>query len=951
MDMSLRRSVSCAPVPFDVDQAARILATLPEDLNYDAMRSLARGVAGSSPFLGTLLESQGAWIAAVVDHACDSVLGDLISDVRHSIADADWSTLLRSLRVARARAALYIALCDLGGVWDLHKVTRELSDVASGLTEMALRWIIQKEVRRGKIPGASEPDVETAAGLFIIAMGKMGARELNYSSDIDLICLFNADRFAFNDQGDARARFIYVIRQFVKALSERTEDGYVFRTDLRLRPRPSTTPVCMSMGAAERYYAEDGRTWERAAHIKARPVAGDMEAGRRYLRNLEPFIWRSSLDFAAIEDIEDIVRKIRIQKGHFSPSAIPGCDIKLSPGGIREIELFVQTRQLIMGGRLPVLREPSTCGALSALRDEGVIDADTCETLTQIYMEHRTTEHRLQMIHDKQTQTIPLDAESRSRIAALDGWADRQAWEDGVAARLKTVHHATESFFDAGTRMRLQPETVDLNPERFRKRAFENPEEIARMVQRWRRGDIAATNSERTQRLYLLLEADILDVLERADNPELAFGKFDMFMSGLSSGLHVFSMFRAHPHLLKRVIEIFVTAPRLADLLGRWTQTLDAHFEEDFLRDIPSQSWLAADLHIRIGETENYERMLEITRTWAREVRFRAAVHVLTGRLDDVEAGEAFSVIAEATLEILIPRVIEKFAARYGPVPGRGLAVIAMGKLGTREMTAQSDLDLIVVYDAEGDHARNGALSSSTYYSRLTRSLISALTVDTIEGRLYSVDMRLRPSGRKGPVAVSLASFDSHQTKYAWVWEHLALMRGRVLFGSTDLVSEINAIIHKSLLNRVGDQRVMDEAREMRQKLIVAHRAERENNWAFKHTAGGLMEIEFMAQTFGLFNGLGFGMSPRDILKEISDVGEMTRDRQRDLNRAIRLQSRLQHIDCVALKHVDQSIEIGERLRTVMVEATEVTDFETLIENLRVEQQNAASICAEAFAH
>jgi len=951
MTTGLAQGVSRAPIPFDPDHAADVVSALSGDLTRDALGALLRGAAGSSPFLAKLLKSHGAWLAEVSGVASEDVLDGLVAKARESAEAADWQGLLRALRVARARAALFIALCDLGGAWDLGRVTRGLSDIADGLTETALRWILAQEIARGKLPGMDEGDAANGAGLSILAMGKMGARELNYSSDIDLICLFDQDRFEPEWQGAARARHIHAIRRLVKALSEWTSDGYVFRVDLRLRPSPSTTPVCMGMGAARDYYATAGRTWERAAHIKARPAAGDLDAGRAYLRGLASFIWRRPLDFAAIEDIEGILRKIRVKKGHFTPAAVPGCDIKLSPGGIREIELFAQTRQLIMAGRLPGLREPTTLGALAALRDEGMIDADMCENLSRSYIAHRTVEHRLQMIGDRQTQTVPADPEARARVAALDGWSDMQAWEAAIAGRLATVHRIVEGFFDAGSRDPVAPPEVPLDGRNVAALGFADAPEVRRKVHRWRTGGIAATGSDRARRLYATLEPELLRLLGQADSPDAALAGFDRFLSGLSAGVPIFSLFKANRHLLERLVDIFAAAPRLAGLLGRRPQIIDALLEDDFFRELPDRDWLEADLRIRIGDTDHYESVLETARIWAHEVRFRVAVQVLLGKVREVETGEAFSRVAETILDALVPLVVERFASKHGPPPGRGMAVIAMGRLGTREMTARSDLDLIAVYDADGADPPDGApaLSPPAYYSRLTRSLITALTADTAEGRLYPVDMRLRPSGRQGPVAVSLAAFEDHQIRHAWVWEHLALMRGRVVAGDAALAADIGKIIGTALSNRRGDARVMEEARAMRGKLMAAHRAERGNPWALKHAAGGLMEIEFLAQTGGLLHGVGFGRPARDILGPLADIGWIGAEEARDLARALRLQSRLQQIDCVALERPNHSPDTGARLRRVMVEAGGVPDFDALSETLRAAQGKAASTCARVF--
>ena len=947
MTENLVNCISRAPVSYDRSRADDVIRGLPHPLCSGALGELVHGAAGSSPFLARLLECHGAWLAEVSTQPLSETLDDLFYVHGESGECEDWSDLLFALRQAKARASLLIALADLGGAWDLQRVTCVLSDLAEILSGTALQWLVTKEISQRRIPGMSKDDIHSGAGICVIGMGKLGARELNYSSDIDLICLFDQSRLNTSDQDEARARYIHITRQLVKALSQRTPQGFVFRTDLRLRPAPSTTALCMSMRAAEHYYQTIGRTWERAAHIKARPVAGDIAAGRAYLRCLSSFVWRQDLDFAAIEDIEDILRKIRVKVGRFQPSAIPGYDIKLGPGGIREIELFTQTRQLIMGGRLPVLRDPTTLGALAALRDEGVVGAEMCATLSEAYVAHRTVEHRLQMVQDMQTQTIPMSEEARARVAALDGWSDPNAWEIKIAERLATVHGVTNSFFDVESRLPTAPPDVRICSQSLVSRGFMEPDIVSQILHRWRSGGIAATSSSRARLLYASLEADLLEMFGKAYCPDEAIAEFDRFLSGLPRSVQVFSLFKANRHLLQFVINVLATAPCLAAQLGREPQTLNAIFAEDFFEKPPSKDWLEADMHIWLGETSDYERVLEITRRWARELKFRVGIQVLLGMIDEVTAGAAFSDIAETSLCSLIPFVIRDFASRNGEPPGRGMAVVAMSKLGTREMTARSDLDLITIYDAGGAKSseNRSALPPSTYYSRLTRSLISAITTLTSEGQLYSVDMRLRPSSHQGPTTVSIDSFEHYQTRQARVWEHLALNRARLIFGEESLVADTRQIIRAALAGRRGDPRVLEEAREMRARLLSAHRRERNQIWSIKHADGGLMEIEFLTQTGSLFHGLDQGCQAREVLAPLAATGWIEPVESCDLFDALRLQTHLQHIDCVALEQPSDLMEGSKTLCQTMAKITESTDFGVLTRKLQNAQSTAATIC------
>jgi len=943
--------ITAAPIPFDRDRAVDVLAGLPAELRAGPLGDLLRGTAGSSTFLGSLIERHGGWLAEIANAPPEQVMAALIGSLAPEGPGAapDLRALGSHLRLVKARAALLIGLADLGGIWGLTEVTGALSDLADAALQTASACLLAQEIRKGRLPGLTEADLATGAGYLVVAMGKHGARELNYSSDIDLICLFDQDRFDPADFAEAKARYIHVTRQLVRLIGEATDEGYVFRVDLRLRPSPSTTPVCLAAEAAERYYESVGRTWERAAHIKARPAAGDMAAGAAYLEALTPFVWRRYLDFAAIEDTHEMLRKIQAQKGRFHPGAIPGSDIKLGPGGIREIEFFAQTRQLICGGRDPRLRVPSTLGALAALAETGWVEGETTELLSADYVAHRTLEHRLQMMEDAQTQIFPKAEEARGRLAALCGWSDRAAFERDVAERLARVHATAEEFFTPETDQRTET-AAEIGEARLAQVGFRRPADAARLLERWRGANMPATRSARARALFRGLEPLIIDKLAAAGSPDEAMIQFDRFLSGLPGGVQVFSLFTANPHLLDLIVEICAAAPRLAVHLGREPQALDAVLDRGFFDPLPDAATLTGELEAWLQGETDYEAVLDGVRRWAREQSFRAGVQVLRGLGDVAEAGLAFSAIAEAALAVLLPRVIGEFARRHGPPPGRGMAVVAMGKLGSGEMTESSDLDLITVYDAEGADASEGRrpLPPQTYYPRLTQALVGALTAPTAEGRLYEVDMRLRPSGRQGPVATSLRAFDRYQSEQAWVWEHLALTRARVVAGPSELGTDVAATIRTVLAARKRDARVLDEAREMRARLLDAHARERRNPWALKHVAGGLMEIEFLAQTGMLYHGLACRKAG-EALPLLAEAGWIGTDEAAVLAEALALMQQLQQIERVALENPIDPETAGNGLRRAMARACGAADFPALEARLAALQADAAAVCTRVF--
>ncbi len=698
-----------------------------------------------------------------------------------------------------------------------------------------MKYLVQTEIRRGKLPEEAGGNPDECAGIFVLAMGKMGAGELNYSSDIDLICLFDETRFDPDDYHDVRAAFIRVTRKMAAILSDVRDGGYVFRTDLRLRPDASVTPVCLSMEAAERYYESVGRTWERAAYIKARVCAGDKVAGARFLATLKPFVWRKHLDFAAIQDAHDMRLKIRNHKGLHGPLVLEGHNMKLGRGGIREIEFFTQTRQLIAGGRDESLRARGTRAGLDSLTHADWIPQDTATQLYDHYRYHREVEHRLQMINDTQTQTLPRDAEGFARLAAFMG-QDVATLRRDLTTRIEAVHALTEGFFAPD-----EPTNTD------------GSDWGADVTSRWH--SYPALRSARASEIFARLKPDMLRRLQQAAKPDEALAQFDGFLAGLPAGVQLFSLFEANPKLTKLIVDICATAPALAQHLSRHSGVLDAVIGGAFFSPWPQLDGLRSELCAQLAATDDYETQLLTARRWAKEWHFRVGVHYLRGLISADEAGAQYADLAEAVVCALWPVVVADFARKHGAMPGRGGALIAMGSLGVRRLTATSDLDLIMIYDAGDVEVSDGRrpLAARVYFARLTQALVTALTAPMAEGRLYEVDMRLRPSGRQGPVATSLDAFKDYQKTQAWTWEHLALTRARVITGNGDLSTEIEAFRQSLLRAKSKGTTVWADVADMRGRIAGAKPVFSDGE--AKIGAGRLQDIELFAQSVALMSG------------------------------------------------------------------------------------------------
>ena len=911
--------VISAPIAYDVARGQDALAPfmgLPQNL-----LDLIMGTAGCSPYLEGSITREADWLREVHNQPLADVFFNILQ-----IEGDSFQTLSDNLRIAKRRAALLIALADLGGIWSLKQVTKALTDLADTAVQKALEFLVGAEISRGKLPGCTTADIPQAAGMVALAMGKMGADELNYSSDIDLIMLFDESRFPAENYAELRAGFIRITKRMVKLLSENTAQGYVFRTDLRLRPDPSVTPVCVSMEAAERYYESVGRTWERAAFIKARPCAGAIDAGWNFLERLRPFIWRKHLDFAAIEDAHDMRLRIREHKGLHGPIVIAGHNMKLGRGGIREIEFFAQTRQVIVGGRDPDLRSRETVQALNDLNRKGWIEQDDCKNLITAYEHHRMIEHRIQMIDDAQTHIMPKDVAKRDRLAAFCGFETRKDFETEIIARLEMVHQITERFFASD---------ADEPDKPLAEYGFRDVGAVQAMMDKWQ--DYPALRSSRAQRIFARLQPVLLAKLSAASNPNEALIHFDAFLARLPAGVQVFSLFDANPELLDLLVDICTTAPELARYLGQNARVLDFVLGQEFFQPLPDLAELQADLAGLVNAATDYERVLDTARIWVHEQRFRIGVHLLRGISNADEASGAYSDVAEACLRVLWDAVIDQFSTRYGRPPGKGAAVIAMGKLGSREMTVTSDLDLIVIYDAEGIEMSDGPrlLGIKPYYARLTQAFVSALTVATAKGTLYKVDMRLRPSGRSGPVATSLSGFIEYQKTEAWVWEHMALLRARVVAGSDSVMGATKSAITEVLALPHNQDKVLLAVQEMRTRLANAKAKDAANPWEVKFGDGRLMDMELLLQAGMLINGIQSIRRPADMARELAKAGWLSSVEAQQIIAALKLYSILQQIGRLAVEGGFTPEKAGRGVMALVLKATGKTDIEALLDALQ----------------
>ena len=818
-------------------------------------RALLAAMFGNSPFLASAAVAEWRFLTEAVDSGADAAFDRILAATVAQESGENRAALMRRLRLARRRAALLAAAADLSGAWPLERQMAALSRFAEAALQAALRHLLGDAAAAGLVDLPDPRDPEAGCAFFILAMGKLGAGELNYSSDIDLILLYDSATAPVRARDGAQAFFVRLARELVRILDERTGDGYVFRTDLRLRPDPRSTPLAMSVAAALTYYESVGQNWERAALIKARPVSGDRTAAARFLAELTPFIWRKHLDFAAIEDIHSIKRQIQAHRGG-GRIAIAGHDIKLGRGGIREIEFFAQTQQLIWGGRLRELRVRDTCTALRRLAAARRIDREAAEALIADYRFLRRVEHRLQMIDDQQTHRLPADPAGLAHLAAFLGYADAAAFVAELRGHLVSVERHYAELFETAPSLSGPGNLVftgaDDDPETLATIArlgFADPPAVAAAVRDWHHGRIRATRSQRAREILTELVPELLRIFGATAHPHAALHHFDRFLAQLPAGVQLFSLFHANPGLLALVADIMAEAPLLAESLAQRPALLDAMLTAEFGEALPPRAGLAADLAALLAGARDFEDTLDLLRRWAGERRFQIGVQLLQRRLDGENAGAALADIAETVLAALVPAVAADFARLHGAVPGGRFAVIAMGRLGSREMSLSSDLDLILVYEVPpGSEVSDGArpLPASLYYARLSQRLIGAITAPTAEGRLYEVDMRLRPSGESGPIATEIGAFARYQRDEAWTWEHMALTRARPVAGDAELFARVEAAIAAALTARRDPARLAAEVAAMRQRVAAAH--PRPAPWDLRNRRGGLVDLEFAVQ-------------------------------------------------------------------------------------------------------
>jgi glutamate-ammonia-ligase adenylyltransferase len=761
---------------------------------------------------------------------------DFVGDALVGVADVE--TLKRTVRRVRNLAMLHVIWRDLNGRAPLAETTGALSRLADQLIDAALarlhEWAVAED-------GAPLDDVGTPQRLVVVALGKLGAGELNLSSDVDLLFAYRQDGETRGGRRNNRHFFTRLAQKVIQVIDSITEDGFVFRVDVRLRPYGDSGALVWPFDAIERYYEEQGRDWERYAWIRARACAGDRAAGRRLIADLRPFVFRRYLDFGAIQSLREMKRRIDTERG----GAAVRDDVKLGPGGIREIEFSAQMRQLIWGGRQLALQCTDVVQTLRTLADHGLLTRDVADRLAEAYVFLRNVEHRLQAVRDEQTQLLPSDALGRARIAFAMGYPDYAALQRALDAHRAVVATAFESSIEGDTAdpderwaAPWRQNDVRTLAQQLGTAGLGDVESLTILLERLRTArDRPWVGAESRARLDSLVPR-VLAEIEKTARPDLTLERIVPLLEATVRRSAYYVLLLENPAALTLLVEICGASRWLADELARRPVLLDELLDPSLLYTVADIEALRADLEarMRFAAAPAEEAELEVLRSFKETHQFRVAACEVRGILALMNVSDYLTFLAEVILQEALELAWRRTAADDATAPPRKFAIIGFGKLGGLELGPGSDLDLVFVHDLDAEHNR--------FLHRMVRRLLHILSTRTHSGALYDIDTRLRPSGQKGTIVSSLAAFEQYQQRDAWVWEQQALVRARPVAGDAEVCAAFDRI-RREVLCRPRDRVQLRAAIvDMRKRIGESASA----GVDLKRQAGGIVDIEFMVQ-------------------------------------------------------------------------------------------------------
>ena len=793
---------------------------------------------------------------------------EFLFEMEHACDDA---SAMRAIRRWRSRSCLTVALSDLAGLCDTVTQMAWLSRAADTALSSSLAFLINLAVARGKINPVENSML--GCGWSIIALGKLGAEELNYSSDVDLLILHDLATAPLA-QEQVQPFYVGLTRDLVRLLSAASADGIGWRVDLRLRPDPGATAVSIDVDAAISYYESLARTWERAAFIRARPVAGDVQMAKRFLSQIQPFIWRRTLDYTVMDDMKAMLRRSPQSNGWL------GYNLKIGKNGIRQIEFFTHVLQLVAGGREAELRQHQTAAALCALAKFDWITPNQADSLITAYKQLRRTEHRIQMIADSQTHSLPRSQPELAHFANFMGHAQTTELCAALAKVQDTIAlNATHEILHSPVDQAVSSEHILLDDYDtlvawLSENGFARPHDVADTLSGWMAGRIAATRSERARVILNRLMPEILMQFATASAPDDIFAALAQFIEGLPASVQIFSLLEYNPQLTRLLCDMLVLSPQICDRLRRYPALFDLLLYREFFAPIETTSDLKKIFHQKIGGLP-VELALDQIKILVRELKFRAQVQTLSFATDTDQLETSLTSIAEAAIDSVLTLALSDIVRRYGEINAK-ISILALGRLGVKQLTAGSDLDLLIVYDAGPECFSHGqrTLAAANYVLRLAQTMVSWISTPTAEGTLYDVDLRLRPEGKAGAIATSIDRLATYFNRDAWIWEKQALTKARPIAGDVSLCKKIQHLINSIINHDHPKDHLITAISDMRQRL--QNQQKPVSKWHLKRITGGLTDIDLLIQAWRLEHGALFsdsGQTAYVILQTLHENG------------------------------------------------------------------------------
>ncbi len=927
-----------APVPdMALNNLERLCGIVPRDQlllvasNRVSLRQLLV-ICGSSPFLTNIISRDP-------DLVHDLFIGrkinlrrseaDMLAALRSTVAGAGYADIFPLLRRFKHAEVLRIAARDLNGLAPLEEVTEELSSLAAASLQVAYessRWYLAAE---HGIPLMRTPTGLREAELTILGMGKFGGRELNFSSDIDLIFVHASDQGETTGVGDGTGGlkgripihtfFVKQAELIARAISQVTGDGFVFRVDMGLRPEGKSGEMSISLRSAEVYYESWGQSWERAAMLKARPVAGALQLGEQLLRSIEPFVYRKYLDYNLIEDMMAMKKKIdaslvREREGEYN--------IKLGRGGIREIEFFIQALQLVYAGKNPALRERNSLKSLKKLAEARIITEEDGNALSEAYRFLRTVEHRIQVVQERQTHALPRKDDEMLALARRTGYLRTNGCER-FRAELEAQRSSVSKIYgglflarDERLRSDVRPETYiffdqaadpELIKDMLAEQRFEDPDAAYEHLLTLRDGPPRAHFTERSQRILTKIGPLLLQEIFGSPDPDMALAHLDRFLCTVSSRTPFFSLLAENREIAKVLVSLFGMSEFLSKIFIGHPELLDSMVGRGYAAYYKSKETMVSDLAALLERADDFEEQLDVLRRYRHEEFLRIGMNDIYGKVRQTEIAAQLTSLAEVCLDAAY-RLSREQLDRYGRPTwkdGDGklheaeMAIVGMGKLGGGELNYHSDLDIIYIYDHKGFTDGEKQVTNHEYFAKLGQKIISILTTQTREGYVYKLDTRLRPSGNAGPLVTSLESFAAYHRDEAQIWERQALTKARVVVGGDELRRGCEKIIRHTVYDFSTDEAARAEIHRLRMRMENELAKESAGIYNIKTGRGGMVDVEFIVQYLQLKYGRNMPevrvVNTLEALTALGEAGILAEDEVADLSNGYRFLRRLEN--------------------------------------------------------